>query len=868
VSDPAVNADQRFPLIAVVQVTGTLGEGALYPELSPGKSGLTKTSCALIDHLRSIDKRRVVVTGDLVASFRGTNDAFGHPGIEPRWTNGNKDGVGTAYSADSRVWFTLANGYLTEAYFPTIDRPQIRDLQYLVTDGETFFHDEKRGMETRTEQCAPHTPSYRITNASRDGRYRVIKEVIVAPHQPCVLTQTRLEGDDKTLDRLHLYALCAPHLDVGGWGNNAYVVEIGGRPLLAAEKNGIWLVIGATIPFSRLSCGYVGASDGWTDLAHDFKMDWQFDRALDGNVALTGELDLKGRREFTLGLAFGHGIHHAASALFQSLGESFETHREKFSAEWDRPARRLLPLDGVSTDGGRLYRGSYSLLLSHEDKTFSGGFIASLSIPWGGAKGDADQGGYHLVWTRDMVSTATGLLAAGDKTTPLRALIYLAASQHPDGGFPQNFWLNGDPYWRGVQLDEVAFPILLAWRLKEAGTLAQFDPYSMVLGAASYLVRLGPATEQERWEEVSGYSPSTLASNIVALLCAADFAKERGDPATAQFLGEYADFLEAHLEGWMVTTAGTLLADAPRHYIRIHPVDIRDPHPNEDPNQGMLRLANRPPGTRSEFPAREIVDAGFLELVRYGVRRPDDPIIVDSLRVVDALLKVDTPFGPTWRRYNHDGYGQRADGGPYVGFGQGRAWPLLTGERAHYEFAAGRDVTALIRALESFAGSTGLLPEQVWDEADRPDSWLSRGGSTGAARPLMWAHAEYLKLLRTVHDGKVFDLVPLVADRYLTGARKKSALEIWKPSRQPASIRPGQVLRVQVAAPFRLHFTMNEWQTAADVDSVATSIGIHYVDVKVPRGQTAPIRFTLLWTEGNRWEGRDYEVEVARHAFG
>lgn len=803
-----------------------------------------------------------------MASFRGTpgiNDAFGHPGIEPRWTNGQKEGVGTAYSADSPVWFTLSGGYLTEVYFPTIDQPQIRDLQYLVTDGETFFHDEQRGLDAKIERCTPHALGYRITNFDREGRYRLVKEIISSPHHPCVLIKTRLEGDEKLLDRLKIYALCAPHLAVGGWGNNAHVVEVGGRALLAAEKKGIWLVLGATVPFSRLSCGFVGASDGWTDLASGFKMDWEFDHALNGNVALTGELGLDGQREFTLCLAFGNGLQAAASALFQALGEPFERHRDKFVEQWLRPCNHLLPLDEVSKDKGQLYHGSYSLLLSHEDKTFAGAFIASLSIPWGGSKGDADRGGYHLVWTRDMVSTATGMLAAGDTITPRRALIYLAASQHPDGGFAQNFWLNGTPYWSGVQLDEVAFPILLAWRIKSAGIPPEFDPYPMVLAAASYLVRNGPATGQERWEEASGYSPSTLASNIAALICAADFASERGDHATAQLLGEYADFLEAHLEPWLVTTQGTLLPDVPRHYIRILPVDVKDSHPSEDPNRGVLRLANRPPGKRSDFPAHEIVDAGFLELVRYGIRPADDPIIRDSLRVVDAVLKVDTPLGPAWRRYNHDGYGQRADGGPYEGSGQGRAWPLLTGERAHYEFAAGRDVGHLIAAMERFAGSTGLLPEQVWDEEDRPKLRLRRGGPTGAARPLMWAHAEYLKLLRTVHDGKVFDLVPIVAERYLSRkSRCKSTLEIWKPNRQSPTVNIGQVLRIQTLAPFRLHFTLDDWQAAADGDSVATALGVHYFDIQIKPGQAAPIRFTFFWSQEERWEGRDYAVAVTQ----
>lgn len=262
--------------------------------------------------------------------------------------------------------------------------------------------------------------------------------------------------------------------------------------------------------------------------------------------------------------------------------------------------------------------------------------------------------------------------------------------------------------WRGVQRDEVAFPILLAWRLHSmqepdgSGALKEFDPYPMVMRAAGYLIKKGPATPQERWEENSGYSSSTLASNIAALTCAARYARERADEITASYIQEYADFLECHVESWTVTTQGTLVPGSTRHYIRSHPVSVDAVQPDEDPNNGVLHIANRPPGEQTDFPAKEIVDAGFLELVRYGIRKAADPRIEDSLKVVDAVLKADLSGGPCWHRYNHDGYGQRADGGPYDGWGTGRVWPLLTGERGHYELAAGHVVKPFIQAGERF----------------------------------------------------------------------------------------------------------------------------------------------------------------------
>jgi len=784
--------------------------------------------------------------------------AFGGPGIEPRWTRSAKDGVGTAYATSSRLWYTLSLGIITEAYFPTIDRPQLRDLQYLVTDGHSFFHDERKDLVTRLDALSDHALGFCVTNNDREARYQIRKEIVADPHQACLLVRTRLDGVAAVLPSLQLYVLCAPHLEVGGWGNTAEVITVSGHRLLIAHKGTTWLALGATAPFARCSCGYVGTSDGWTDLHDNLELDWEFDYAPDGNVALTGELDLRQGREFTLGVAFGDTFQSAVTTLFQSLGLPFARQRRRFIEQWNRGCRHLLPLERVSQDGGRLYHRSQSLLLAHEDKTYPGAMIASLSIPWGDTKGDEELGGYHLVWTRDLVHSAGGLLAAGNTETPLRALIYLATAQRSDGGFHQNFWLNGEPYWQGVQLDEVAFPILLAWGLHRLQALQDFDPYPMVMEAAAYLIREGPVTPQERWEEASGYSPSTLAVCIAALTCAAMYAHQRGDDRAADFIQAYADFLERHVESWTVTTSGKLVPGIPRHFIRIHPVAMGEVQPDEDPNRGTLRLTNQPPDAQAEFPANEIVDAGFLELVRYGIRDPHDPLVVDSLRVVDAVLKVGTPVGPCWHRYNHDGYGQRPDGGPFQGWGQGRAWPLLTGERGHYELAAGGPVEPFVRALEGFAHGIGLLPEQVWDQVDRPDRYLFLGRPTGGACPLMWVHAEYIKLLRSIHDGQVFDFIPEVADRYRR--RDAELLEVWTLSRQPRVVPGGSTLRIMAASPFRLRWTRDEWRTQEDTPSTPTALGLAFVDIAVPTAQQAPLRFTFFWPARAQWEGRDYQV--------
>jgi glucoamylase len=788
--------------------------------------------------------------------------AFGAPGIEPRWTRSSKDIVGTAYSSVSRVWFTTSVGVLNEIYFPTIDQPQVRDLQFLICDGETFFHEERRNLESTTEYLADRGLGVRMIGIDPDRRYRLVKEVITDPHQPTVLIHMKVEGDADVLRRLHLYVLLAPHLSVGGWGNNGNVTRIVGHEFLTAHKDGVWLALGATVPFIARSCGYVGASDGWQDLSANFRMDYQFAAAPNGNIALTGELDLRNGNTFTLGLSFGRTLHRAVTTLFQSLGTPFAEHKGRFLEQWERASRHLHPLEQFTGDGGALYRRSCELLLAHEDKTYPGAIIASMSIPWGEAKGDEDLGGYHLVWTRDMVNSASGLLGCGDVATGMRALIYLACSQQGDGGFPQNFWIDGEPYWHGIQLDEVAFPVMFAWRLHRAGVCGDFDPYPLVRAAASYMIRHGPATEQERWEENHGYSPSTLAANIAALICAACFARERGDTILAQFLEDYADFLESHVDTWTVTNKGFLVPGIKRHYVRINPVNPGDPDADEDVDQGTVHIQNRPPGTQADFPAAEIVDAGFLELVRYGIRRAGEPLIEDSLRVIDAVLKVDLPGGPCWRRYTHDGYGQRDDGGPYEGWGRGRPWPLLTGERGHYELAAGRDPSPYLRAMERFANATKLLPEQSWDQPDIPEQMLKFGGQTGSATPLMWAHAEYIKLLRSTADGQLFDLIPEVADRYARSRVPRRGIEVWKRMRHARTVKAGARLRVQIPRPFMLHWTRDEWRHVTDSESTATPIGIEYVDIETKVSDTIPIRFTIYWRDEGKWEGRDYTVEI------
>jgi glucoamylase len=313
-----------------------------------------------------------------------------------------------------------------------------------------------------------------------------------------------------------------------------------------------------------------------------------------------------------------------------------------------------------------------------------------------------------------------------------------------------------------------------------------------------------------------------------------------------------------------------------RHYMRIRPPESGSPIDSEGPGTEMIHINNRPNGTQTEFEARQIIDGGFLELVRYGIRRADDPLMIDSLKVVDAILKRDLPQGPGWLRYNWDGYGQGPEGGPYHGTGQGRVWPLLTGERAHYEIAAGRDVSDMIKTYEAFATPGNMLPEQVWDEPDRPEEHLKFGGPTGAACPLVWAHAEYLKLLRSAYDGQVFDRIEPVYQRYGRfqsehgharsshhGRSHAKCIEIFTLRRPIQRISPEATLRIMAENPVKVIWSYDQWQTANTTESRSVGTAGHVVDIaRADRKENAGLSLTFFWPEEDRWLGHNFDVRI------
>ena len=410
----------------------------------------------------------------------------------------------------------------------------------------------------------------------------------------------------------------------------------------------------------------------------------------------------------------------------------------------------------------------------------------------------------------------------------------------------------------------MAFPIILAWRLWKMGGLGELHMFPFVERAVGCLVRQAPITHQERWEENAGYSPSTLAAVIGGLICAAEMARAHQSDELAEFLEEFADWIEGHLEDWTVTNDGVLLKDVKRHYMRIRPPECSAAYAREDCGTELIHIQNRPPGTQTEFEAREIIDAGFLELVRYGVRRADDPLVADSLKVVDAVLKRELPQGPGWLRYTNDGYGERPDGGPFEGWGEGRVWPLLTGERAHRELAAGNDMRHLIKTYEQYASCGQMMPEQVWDQGDLPERGLEKGKPAGSAVPLVWAHAEYVKLLRSAVDGKVFDRIDPVYQRYSDAEGRKKRrqdLEIYTRTRPVQQINAGGTLRILDEGRFEVVWTDDGWKTTTKTSSRGLGSAGYSADVK-PVAGSAELEWTMHWTESDTWLGYNVKVKM------
>ncbi len=799
---------------------------------------------------------------------KNSDQAPGNPGIPARWTSSAKSGVGTALNPASRVWFTLSHGIFDEIYYPRVDQACVRDMGLIVTDGNQFFAEEKRDTQSKVEYIEQGVPAYRLTNTDNQKKFQIIKDILTDPERDVVLQLTKFKVLEGPLKVYHLYVLLAPHLGNQGMGNNAWVGDYKGVPMLFAERDGVALALSSDVNWLGRSVGFVGYSDGWQDLFLHKHMKWAYQSALNGNVALIGEIDLiSSGGEFTLAVGFGLNPSEAGQRALFSLQKGFDAVRRVYLKEWISWKKKIVPgkVENILPQIKDIYEISAAVLKIHEAKRFPGGLIASLSIPWGSAKGDNDLGGYHLVWPRDLVEAAGGFLAVGAHDDAHQVINFLRVTQEEEGNWPQNMWLDGRPYWHGIQMDETAFPIMLvdlAKRMRAIDTNELHNLWPMVRKAAGYLVRNGPVTQQDRWEEDPGFSPFTLAVEITALLVASDLAEEMRERQVANYLKETADTWNANIERWTYVT-NTSLAEkfgVEGYYVRIAPPDTADA---ASLSGGFVPIKNRPP-LQSSLPASQVISPDALALVRFGLRAPDDKRVLNTIQLIDRLLKVDTPFGPAWHRYNDDGYGEHEDGSPFDGTGVGRAWPLLTGERAHYELASGnlRRAQSLMRTMHAFANPSGMIPEQIWDSSDIPNRELFFGKPSGSAMPLVWAHAEYLKLFRSLQDGKVFDTPPQTVIRYIE-ENKGSKYTIWRFNNKVTSIQKGKTLRIEVLSPAKIHWSINDWKKTQDGSTEDSGLGVHFVDL--PTGKYSPgaqVIFTFLWTEQNRWEGTNYRVKI------
>jgi glucoamylase len=790
--------------------------------------------------------------------------APGAPGIPGKWTSSSKSGIGRSLSSYSQVSFTTSHGILNEVYYPREDNACIRDMELLVTKDGDFFAEEKRDTRHESEMTETGIPCYKVTNTGLDTLYKIHKEIITDPLHNTVLQKIKFEPVTGKKEDFQLYVLLAPHISNQSAENVGWLDEYKGVPMLFAERDGITLALACSLPWKKRSVGFVGVSDGYTDISTHKSMQWEYDRADSGNLALTGEIDISSEDEFTLALAFGRDRNEAAQHAHASLLKGFEGCKQLYVKQWSDWHQSIDERKDKNIRSGKLFRNSVAIMRMHESFHFSGAVIASLSIPWGNTKGDGDIGGYHVVWPRDLVECSSGFLAFNAQEDALRVMNYLMATQEADGHWPQNMWLEGKPYWDGLQLDQIAFPILLIGRYKKEYGLTEHESkvaWKTVRRAAGFLLRYGPLSPQERWEEESGISVSTIATCIAALLVAAEMADEYNDSRLGKYCREEADYWNSQIENWLYVKHTPMASEAgvEGYYIRINPTGCLA----KDLDGQIIGLKNRPDNEKN-VPVNQLISVDALALVRFGLRSAKDPKLLNTIKVIDAKLKVETPHGPCWHRYNNDGYGEHSDGSAFDGTGIGRAWPLLTGERAHYEVAAGniKGAQALMKTMEEFS-SHELFPEQIWDTNDIIAKNLYLGSHSGSAIPLVWAHAEYVKLCASVSQKKVFDMPDHTVERYIKN-KNESKFDIWRFMLPCPFIKKGNTLRIITEVSATVFWSVDNWEHVQQKDAIDGGFGIHYIDVPVDAFDGESVVFTFYWTDAQHWENKNYEIKIIK----
>jgi len=751
------------------------------------------------------------------ASSSGTIASDG-PGALSHFDLSRKDCVGTARNTTSKVWFTLANGVLSDVYFPTIDNSNVETLQYIVTDGSTFTDLQARDTTYTVQALDSRALDCEVTTTAKSGKYRIITDYLTDPDHNTLAMRVHfvpLVGD---LSTYKLYVRYDPSINGNGGGgsgngggDNGTIDTSTGHNIPVAfdtltKSNAanrdyavpVYSALDASIPFTQVSNGFVGASsDGLTQLDSAHALTSIFTQANNGNLVQTAQVDLSKGGNLTLALGFGKKQADAVSAAEGTLATSFSQLQKSYESGWDAYDSGLNapPPQFAGVPGSQWhqlvdeYYLSANVVKASEDKTFPGAIVASLSSPWGQAVSAGDPknlffGSYREVFARDVYEAWTGLLLDGDLTTASNVVKFLFDNQQQaDGSMPRNSLLNGKlaPDSFNTQLDECSYPIIMAFQLKMTdSSLYQ----NHIKPAANFVISHGPSFGPERWEEQGGYSPSTISAEVAGLVAAADIANANGDTQSAQVWLGVADDWQRSLEGWTVTTNGPLAS---------HPYFIRLSKTG-DPNAAIsYNLGNGGP----TLDQRSVIDAGFLELVRLGLKPFNDTAVTESLPVVDATIETNTASGPGWHRYNGDGYGDGAsDGHPWAPTmkGTGHLWPLLTEERGEYDLVRGDATTALtlLDTMRRFGSGVGLIPEQDWELPDLAASpfgtdptvasiGFQNGHPAGSAAPLTWSAGVYVRLLLDIIKNRQLEQPADTFNRYVAHQQGQTSLTVTAP---------------------------------------------------------------------------------------
>ncbi|MDF2254831.1 glycoside hydrolase family 15 protein [Streptantibioticus ferralitis] len=771
------------------------------------------------------------------AGSAAADPAPGAPGADAYWNEPNVQGFADALSAQSKVWYTLGNGELQNVLYPQPDTPDTFGLQYYVTDGSSFTDNEVANTSHAISLVDPTSLEWQQTNAAANGKYKITKTYVADPARSVVLMRTTFENLSST--PLSLYAQYNPALNNDGMGNTGSTDAASGD--LTAANGSVASALAASTGFTASATGYAGtAGDGASELMNSHQLTTPGQTApTAGHLAQTAQIPVSasGSTSFTLALAFNTSTGAAVSDAAASLSAGFPSAETAFQSGWHGWNAGLnAPPSSVTSDAKlkQQYQVSLMEVKADEDKTHVGGFVAAPLTPWGGSVSANSAGvhGYHLVWTRDEYQMATSLLAAGDSTDAADALNYILTNEVTSSGYvKQNSWLDGTQEWGGVQEDQVAFPIVLAYQLGKTDAAT----WSKVRLLADYIVSNGPATGQERWEENGGYSPSTMAAEVAGLVCAAQIATANGDPSHASTYLADADAIQTAVDSHTYTTTGSIAGGS--YYVRITP--------NGNPNSGDTISISNGGGT---YDQRAIVDQGFLELSRLGVKPASSPQITNSLAAVDATIKTVIPgYGTYWGRYNHDGYGETSSGADYTGAGVGRPWPVLSGERGEYDVQAG-DLTgaqATLASMANAANSGYQISEQIWPGASADG--FTQGQPDNSATPLMWTMAQFVRLAVDISAGKTVDTPAIVAQRYASGGPPNQVSVTFD---ENATTYWGQNVFVVGSVP-----ALGSWDPAKSVPLSSASYPVWSGTVSLPAQTTVQYKYLKKNPDGSvTWE--------------